>query len=523
MAVLPDVGDEFGRYVLTRELGRGGMGVVFAAHDVSLDREVALKIIAPQLAADDDFRARFRREALALSRIDSPHVVAVHDHGEHDGSLYLVTQLVAGGDLMQHLRRHGALSPDVALDLVAQVLSGLADAHTAGIVHRDVKPSNVLLRSRDGRLEAVLCDFGIATTADDQVTRTGALVGSFPYMAPERHQGEPADGAADVYSVGCLLWHLLTGSPPYAGSDVEVALAHLQAPVPQLPPSGAAAAAVNDVLLRAMAKRPDDRYRSARAMRADVLGVGSLVGRSALVLPDVTSVRHAITPGVVTVAPGGPPAPRRRRRAALVAAAVAGVLALTGGLVAALAADDAPPSGRVQAVDDVVPGTTSATSPGGATGASGATGATEADETPAFAPSEVGVPRARAPVRVAASAAEAAAPAAGATPATTAPATRAAPARPTAPAAAAVRRRAAAPAAVVARRPAEAVAAPVAAARAAPAEVVAAPVVAAPSPPSPRRPSSRPRRPRPSPRGAAGPVSPWSRTTSARSPAAARG
>jgi hypothetical protein len=359
MPVLPAVGDEFGRYRLTRELGRGGMGVVFAAHDTSLDREVALKIIAPQLAADDDFRARFRREALALSRIDSPHVVAVHDHGEHDGSLYLVTQLVAGGDLMQHLRRTGALAPDVAVDLVAQILSGLADAHGAGIVHRDVKPSNVLLRPRDGRLEAVLCDFGIATTTDDHVTRTGALVGSFPYMAPERHQGEPADGAADVYSVGCLLWTLLTGAPPYAGSDVEVALAHLQAPIPQLPPSGAAAAAVNDVLRRAMAKRPADRYRSARAMRHDVVALGPLIGGSVLDLPDVTSVRHAITPGVVTMAPA---TTNRRRRAPLLAAAVAGVLILSGSVYAAvLASDDAPPPGGEVAAVDPLPGSTTAT------------------------------------------------------------------------------------------------------------------------------------------------------------------
>ncbi len=202
MIRMPALGERFGRYRLVRELGHGGMGVVFLARDTELDRDVALKIIVPQLAGDADYRARFKREATALTRMDSPHIVAVHDHGEHDGCLYLVTQLVPHGDLLQQINAAGPLAPSTGIDVVLQVLDGLADAHAAGIVHRDVKPSNVLLRRRDHRYEAFLCDFGVATVPGDHLTRTGALVGSFPYMAPERHQGEPAGVAGDLYSVG---------------------------------------------------------------------------------------------------------------------------------------------------------------------------------------------------------------------------------------------------------------------------------------------------------------------------------
>ncbi|MEN8672632.1 serine/threonine-protein kinase [Nocardioides sp.] len=342
---MPSLGEDFGRYRLESELGRGGMGIVYAARDTSLDRLVALKIITPQWAEDAEYRARFEREALSLSRVESPHVVAVHDYGELDGCLYLVTQIVPDGDLLQLLRREGALAPAVALDVVGQVLDGLGDAHGVGVVHRDVKPSNVLLRRRDGRLQAVLCDFGIATSAGGDVTRTGALVGSFPYMAPERHQGEQADGAADVYSVGCVLWQTLTGTAPYVGSDVEVAMAHLQAPLPQLPAADDFSRAINLILTRALAKDPAERYPSARAMTSDLVSAASLAP-GALELPDVTSIRHVIVPGVVAGASGGggagggtgtPPAlaeesgrSPRRPLVAVLAAAIAVLLAVVG-------------------------------------------------------------------------------------------------------------------------------------------------------------------------------------------------
>ena len=367
MIRMPSVGDQFGRYVLLRPLGQGGMGLVYAARDTSLDREVALKIIAPHLAGDADYRARFTREATVLSQMSSPHVVAVHDYGELDGCLYLVTQLVPGGDLATQLGQ-GPVPPAEALGLVGQILEGLADAHDVGVVHRDVKPSNVLLRRRAGRWEALLCDFGIATSdGGEAVTRTGSLVGSTPYMAPERHQGDDSGVAGDVYAVGCLLWRVLTGVTPYAGSEVEVAVAHLQAPLPQLPGTDAFAEAVNDLLRRAMAKSPADRYATARDMAADCRSAAA-VAPVAVTLPEHTQIRQAVplagsTPAAVAPPapartatrlrparrPTGPPAPptapaaaeaplvgdRRGRRPALAALAAVTALALVGGGFAA--------------------------------------------------------------------------------------------------------------------------------------------------------------------------------------------
>ena len=337
MIRMPSVGDSFGRYDLLRVLGHGGMGVVYAARDTALDREVALKIITPQLAADEDYRARFRREAQALSRVESPHVVAVHDHGELEGCLYLVTGLVPDGDLFARVRDTGAPEPRVAVDLVLQVLDGLEDAHRAGVVHRDVKPSNVLLRRRGERLEAVLCDFGIASLPGSEVTRTGGLVGSYPYMAPERHQGRQTGVAGDVYSTGCLLWHVLTGAAPYSGTDVEIALAHLQAPVPQLPEVDATTADLNRVLARAMAKAPGERYPSARAMRRELATVLEHAP-AALALPAATSVRHSVLPAVAALDTAAPAARRGRRAAALAGTAVGAVLVAAIGAYAGLSA-----------------------------------------------------------------------------------------------------------------------------------------------------------------------------------------
>lgn len=309
----PGVGDLLGRYRLLEVLGRGGMGTVFLARDDELERQVAIKVINPALAAEDEFRDRFRREAVVLSRMASAHVVAVFDHGEQDGAPYLVTQLVTGGDLLGLVRERGALEPSYALDLTTQVLAGLADAHAAGVVHRDIKPSNVLLR--DDRRHAYLCDFGIASSPDAGITRTGVLVGSTAYMAPERHVGTTsADGgvASDLYAAGCLLWTLLTGSQPYVGTEAEVVTGHLRGPVPQLPGDDAGIDRLNAVLRRALAKDADRRYPSARAMRADLMAVQDVLP-AGLVLDEVTAIRQP-----VELVPE-----RRRRRGVLVGTLVA--------------------------------------------------------------------------------------------------------------------------------------------------------------------------------------------------------
>ncbi|TQK73264.1 serine/threonine-protein kinase [Nocardioides sp. SLBN-35] len=322
----PRAGDWLGRYQLVEVLGRGGMGTVWRAHDPQLERDVALKVINPALGQDAEFRERFRREAVVLSRMDSAHVVAVFDHGEQDGAPYLVTQLVRGGDLSAVLRTRGAVEPSYAVDLACQVLEGLADAHAIGVVHRDVKPSNVLLR--DDGSTAYLCDFGIATSPGGELTRTGVLVGSAAYMAPERHSGDTgaAGVAGDVYSAGCLLWTMLTGTPPYVGTDAEVAMGHLRGPVPQVPGRDPFLDGLNAVLRRSLAKDPRRRYPSARAMLADLSALRTSAPEG-LVLPEVTSVRQPLD---TSPAPGSL---RRRLVATTLVLALVGLAVYVGSLL----------------------------------------------------------------------------------------------------------------------------------------------------------------------------------------------
>lgn len=320
----PQVGDRLGRYLLVEVLGRGGMGAVFRARDEQLERDVAVKVIHPALAAEGEFRDRFRREAVLLSQMDSAHVVSVYDHGEQDGAPYLVTQLVRGGDLMGLVRARGALPPAQAVDLAGQVLSGLADAHAAGVVHRDVKPSNVLL-TPDTRT-AYLCDFGIATSPGSEITRTGAIVGSTAYMAPERHRGETAGEAgvaSDVYAAGCLLWQLLTGSQPYVGTEGEIAMGHLAGPIPQLPGGSPLADGLNTVLRHSMAKEPAERYRSARAMAHELAALTADTA-AGLALPEVTAIRQ---PVLSASAPAPAAAPRSPWRRVLTTAVVVALVA----------------------------------------------------------------------------------------------------------------------------------------------------------------------------------------------------
>ena len=269
----PAVGATFGRYRIESRLGMGGMGVVYAATDTRLNRRVALKVISGQLAGDEQFVARFGHEAEVLTRLDSPHVIAIFDHGEVDGVPYIATQLVGGGDLGTMLRDRGPLPPAQAAAVCAQLAEALDDAHRVGVVHRDVKSSNVLVRDPDADEPFVyLCDFGIALTDSRGLTSSGGMAGSWAYISPERARGEAATPVSDVYSLGCLFWVCLTGRTPYDGTDVEMAIAHLNAPVPQVDGDDESPArAVNAVLSRAMAKKPGDRYPTAAELRADLL------------------------------------------------------------------------------------------------------------------------------------------------------------------------------------------------------------------------------------------------------------
>ena len=223
-------GGRFGPYRVLGVLGRGGMGQVLRAHDDEHERDVALKVLHPQWAQDEGYRDRFRREARIAARLTEPHVVPIHRYGEIDGQLFLDMRLVEGEDLDALLRRTGPVDPARAVDLVGQVARALDAAHAGGLVHRDVKPSNVLLVGRaDGRDLATsaagedfayLADFGVARGADDghgpALTAVGTAVGSTEYMAPERFGPTPPDARADVYSLACLLFELLTGRRPFA-------------------------------------------------------------------------------------------------------------------------------------------------------------------------------------------------------------------------------------------------------------------------------------------------------------------
>jgi hypothetical protein len=315
------VGARIGRFRILEQLGQGGMGVVYRAMEENLGREVALKVIAPLFAHDPEFRERFTREARAQASLESAHVVAVYAHGEEDGYLYIASQLIPGGDLGQLIRSQGVPSLVEALEIIEQVTSGLADAHDAGLVHRDIKPGNVLVRRRPGSVRAYLADFGIARRMNADATRfSSSTAGTPSYMAPELHGGARASAVSDLYALGCLLWVTLTGRPPYRGdSEYQLIAAHVRDPVPQLAGTSAMVHATNRILRTAMAKDPADRYQRAAEMSADLQaalrlpvtpGAAQPEEKGATALrPVARPVAPAPAPAPVTTMPPPPPAP----------------------------------------------------------------------------------------------------------------------------------------------------------------------------------------------------------------------
>ncbi|HEX8082770.1 MAG TPA: protein kinase [Solirubrobacteraceae bacterium] len=242
--------------------GRGGMGVVYRATDPALGRSVALKVIASELLGDAAMRARFVRESRAAAAIEHPNVVPIYSAGEEGGVAYIVMRLVPGEDLRERVRRDGGLEPAVAARLVAQVGDALDGAHEAGLVHRDVKPANILIGAGD---HAYLSDFGLARHAvsDAGLTRTGGWVGTLDYVAPEQIQGTVVDARADVYALGCVLFYALTGRVPYPRDADEARLwAHVHADPPR-PSAEGVPAAFDGVIRTALAKDPEDRFQSA--------------------------------------------------------------------------------------------------------------------------------------------------------------------------------------------------------------------------------------------------------------------
>ena len=278
-----------GRYELGPVLGYGGMAEVLRGRDVRLGRDVAVKILRPDLARDPSFQARFRREAQAAAALNHPSIVAVYDTGEDttNGAVtpYIVMEYVEGRTLREVLQTEGRLMPSRALEIVAEVCSALQYSHVAGIIHRDIKPANVMLTPRG---EVKVMDFGIAravTAAAATMTQTAAVIGTAQYLSPEQARGEVVDARSDVYSTGCLLYELLTGRPPFVGdSPVSVAYQHVREDavppsflVPDIAPS------VDAIVMKALAKNALNRYQTAAEMEADIRR--ALAGRPVLATP----------------------------------------------------------------------------------------------------------------------------------------------------------------------------------------------------------------------------------------------
>lgn len=329
----PGVGETFGGYAIESLLGRGGMGTVYLATHARLARKVALKVILPELAHDEDFRARFLRESQLAASLDHPNAIPIYDAGEIDGILYLAMRYVSGPSLQTLLRARGSISPEEALRIAEQIGGALDAAHVAGLVHRDVKPANILLDESGDR--AYLCDFGLAKhTSSHGMTQTGSFLGTVDYCAPEQIEGRPVDGRADVYSLGTVLFHCLAGQPPYRReTDFAVLNAHLHDPPPALSTvRPGLPQALDGVLVTAMAKYADVRYSTAgelaAAFGAAMRGEAAAATRPAPALV----VAPAVEPATVAL----PPRPARKRRSWIAALVLA--LALAAGGVAAFLA-----------------------------------------------------------------------------------------------------------------------------------------------------------------------------------------
>jgi serine/threonine-protein kinase len=263
----PTVGDTLAGYRIDAFVGSGGMGEVYRAFDTRLNRNVALKLLAPRLADDEGFRRRFLRESLLAASLDHPNAIPVYEAGEADGLLFIAMRFVEGTDLRQLLDVEGVLEPKRALALLAPVAGALDTAHAKGLVHRDVKPANILVASEpaaDPPEHVYLSDFGLTTLSSDPGS-AGPFSGTADYAAPELVTGGPVDGRTDVYALGCVLFFALTGRVVFPLEEPERKLwAHLSEP----PPSASVTPAVDAVVARALAKAPRERYESAPALAA---------------------------------------------------------------------------------------------------------------------------------------------------------------------------------------------------------------------------------------------------------------
>jgi serine/threonine protein kinase len=307
-------GDEFAGYRIERRLGRGGMGILYLAVEPGLERRVALKLIAPEAASDEVFARRFGEESRIAASIEHPNVVPIYAAGEEDGIPYIAMRYVAGSDLGRRISRDGRLAPERAVALIAQIGNGLDAIHAAGLIHRDVKPANVLLSGEEGAEHAYITDFGVARNVSTQsgLTQTGRFVGTLDYVAPEQISGEAIDARVDVYALGCLLFKLLTGEVPFPREGEAARLyAHLNDPPPA--PSlyvPAVPMALDDVVIRAMSKQPGDRFPSAgdlgRAAQAAFSGTTVAIAEHTVATGAAATVESDVVP---RPGPTGPSVP----------------------------------------------------------------------------------------------------------------------------------------------------------------------------------------------------------------------
>ncbi len=291
---------EFGRYRLLSLIGEGGMGKVYRAHDTMMDRDVAIKVLPPELAREPGYAQRFRREARIAARLTEPHVIPIHESGEIDGRLYLVMPIIEGNDAHELLQRDGPMSPTRAVHVIEQLAAALDSAHAAGLVHRDIKPSNALVTGRDF---VYLIDFGIAHDAKaTKLTSTDMPVGgTWAYMAPERFTAGIADARSDVYALACVLHECLTGYSPYPGGVEQQLAGHLTMDPPRLSARRPDLVGFDEVIARGMAKNPDQRYQSAHELAT--AAQRALIASSSGPLPtvavgDLTRPAAAPTPRV---------------------------------------------------------------------------------------------------------------------------------------------------------------------------------------------------------------------------------
>lgn len=330
------------RYELHRKLARGGMSDVYLARDLLLDRPVAVKVLFPEYAKDPTFVERFRREAQAAANLNHPNIVAIYDWGQQSGTYFIVMEYVEGRSLSEIIRTDGPLHPRRSAEITADVAAALGFAHRNGVVHRDVKPGNIII-SPSGQVK--VADFGIAQAitggaAQANLTQAGAVMGTATYFSPEQAQGKPVDPRSDLYSLGCVLYEMLTSRPPFAGdTPVAIAYQHVQSPVPVPSATGVAVpAALEAIDLQLLAKAPADRYASAEDLRADlrnyleglpVAAMGVAVGAAAAAVGLGNATQAVPSVGAPVAAPPSLPAymaPEPKRRTAVFVWLLVGLL-----------------------------------------------------------------------------------------------------------------------------------------------------------------------------------------------------